>query len=134
MARFQPLAWPQYYYAFTVVFALLDWLGGTNIRATGLAEYPGMRFAYYALCVGCALALRLAPAWSAPVTLAESALNITLLILSVLMPLYTFDPENATDLHATYPKVVANFLISGAAGTVAFYQSLYALPGDRGRS
>lgn len=131
MKQFQPLRWPQYYYASTVAFALLDWLAGANVRAAGLADYPGMRIAYYALCVICALVVRLAPPWSAPVTLAESTVNIVMLILSVLMPLYTFDEETAPALSAAYPQIVANFLIAGTAATVAFYQSLYALPRTR---
>jgi hypothetical protein len=78
--------------------------------------------------------VRLFPAWSAPVTLAESTVNITALLLSVLAPLYTFDVENPSQPFVVFPQLVVNFMISGTAAVAAWYQSLYALPSLRSRS
>lgn len=125
--RARALQWPPYYYAATIVFALLDWLAGTNLRAVGFADSPTLRTTYYAACLGCGLFAHLWPALAGPVTLAESAINVTSLILSVLTPIYTFDLETPNAALASYPEIVANFLISGSAATVAFYQSLYRL-------
>lgn len=125
--RLRALEWPPYYYAATIVFALLDWLFGANLRAAGFADSPTLRTSYYAACLGCGLLARLWPALAGPVTLAESAVNVTSLMLSVLTPLYTFDLEAPDPRLASYPEIVANFLISGSAATVAFYQSLYGM-------
>ncbi len=127
------LQWPQYYYAATVVFALLDWLAGTNLRAVGFAESPTLRTSYYAACLGCGLLAHFWPALAGPVTLAESVVNVTSLMLSVLTPLYSLDIEAPDARLASYPETVANFLISGSAATVAFYQSLHGLR-TRGRT
>jgi hypothetical protein len=121
------ISWPRYYYAATIAFALLDWLGGMNLRAAGFAGSPGLRVVYYAGCLGCGLLAHLRPGLAGPVTLAESALNIVALILSVLLPLYTFDPEAPEAQLSEYPEVVANFLISGSAATAAFYHSLHGM-------
>jgi hypothetical protein len=126
------LEWPPYYYAATIVFALLDWLFGTNLRAAGFADSPALRTSYYAACLGCGLLAHLWPALAGPVTLAESAINVTSLILSVLTPLYTFDIDVPDTRLASYPEIVANFLISGSAATVAFYQSLHGMRTRRG--
>jgi hypothetical protein len=130
---FRPLAWPQYYYFASVPFLLIDWLAGANVRAVGFAAYPTLRMVYYLVCFLCGIVVRLFPAWSAPVTLAESTVNITALLLSVLAPLYTFDAEHPSQPFVVFPQLVVNFMISGTAAVAAWYQSLHALPGLRPR-
>jgi hypothetical protein len=115
------------------LFLLIDWLAGANVRAVGFAAYPSLRMVYYLACLLCGLVVRLFPAWSAPVTLAESTVNITTLMLSVLTPLYAFDAENPSRLLVAFPKLVINFMISGTAAALAWYQSLHALPGLHSR-
>jgi len=130
---FRPLQWPQYYYFASVIFLLIDWLAGANVRAVGFAAHPTLRMVYYLACLLCGMVVRLLPAWSAPVTLAESTVNITALMISVLTPLYTFDVEHPSRPLVAFPQLVINFMISGTAALVAWYQSLYALPGLRPR-
>jgi hypothetical protein len=125
---FRPLYWPQYYYFASVPFLLIDWLAGANVRAVGFAAYPTLRMVYYLGCLLCGLVVRLLPAWSAPVTLAESSINITALMISVLAPLYTFDVEHPSQPFVAFPQLVINFIVSGTAALVAWYQSFYALP------
>ena len=131
--RFRPLQWPQYYYFASVIFLLIDWLAGANVRVVGFAAYPTLRMTYYLACLLFGLVIRLFPAWSAPVTLAESTLNITALMISVLTPLYTFDIENPSGSLTAFPQLAINFMISGTAAVLAWYQSLYAIPGLRSR-
>jgi hypothetical protein len=130
---FRSLQWPQYYYFASVLFLLIDWLTDANVRAVGFAAYPTLRMVYYLVCLLCGMVVRLLPAWSAPVTLAESTVNITALIISVLTPLYTFDVENPSRLLVAFPQLVINFMISGTAALVTWYQSLYSLPCQRPR-
>jgi hypothetical protein len=126
-----PLAWPQYYYLATPIFLAIDWFAGANLRAVGFAAFPTLRVVYYVVCSICGVIVRLFPAWSAPVTLVESTVNITALTISILTPLYTFDIESPHAALAPFPNIVLNFLIAGTAAMVTFYQSLYSLPGLR---
>ena len=130
---FRPLQWPQYYYFASVPLLLIDWLAGTNVRVVGFAAYPTLRMVYYLVCLLCGMLVRLLPAWSAPVTLVESTVNITALMISVLTPLYTFDVENPSQSFVAFPQLVINFMISGTAALLAWYQSLCALPTLRPR-
>ena len=131
--RFRPLQWPQYYYFASVIFLLIDWQAGANVRAVGFAAYPTLRMIYYLACLLSGLVVRLFPAWSAPVTLAESTINLTALMISVLTPLYTFDVEDPSASLIAFPQLAINFMISGTAAMLAWYQSLYAIPGLRPR-
>ena len=125
-----PLQWTQVYYALTLLFALLDWTMGANIRAVGLDDAPGLRAGYYGACLLCAIAIHYRPTWAAPITLLESSLNLGVLVLSVFVAYYGMvdtieGPEpftNPIDGH-----FMLNFLISGGVGAVVFYQSLYTM-------
>lgn len=119
-------AWAPVYYAATLAFALADGLAGANVRAVGFAAWPELRAFYYVACALCGWVAWRAPAWAAPVTLLESSVNVTVLCASVLAPGWGLAPEDAA---ASLPQLAINFLISGTAGTLAFYQSLWSLPG-----
>jgi hypothetical protein len=120
-------AWMRFYYAATLVFALADWLAGANVRAVGFAAWPELRTLYYAACGLCGLVTWRAPTWSAPVTLLESSVNVTVLCASVLAPSYLFALHGGHESLPSLPQLALNFLISGTAGTLAFYQALARL-------
>jgi hypothetical protein len=130
------LAWTRVYYAATLAFALADGLAGANVRVVGFAAWPELRALYYAACGLCFVVTWRAPAWSAPVTLLESSVNVTVLCASVLFAPHlgwaSGTPEATPDLR----QLLLNFAISGSAGTLAFYESLGRLPGasPEGRS
>jgi hypothetical protein len=54
-------------------------------------------------------------------------------MISVLTPLYTFDVEDPSESLIAFPQLAINFMISGTAAILAWYQSLYAIPGLRFR-
>lgn len=128
------LHWVPWYYLATIGFALIDWMAGSNVRAVGFEAHPGLKTVYYFVATLCGVLLRLFPTWSAPVTLAESTVNVAALMISVLSPLYTFDIEQGIGPSTGLVPLVTNFLIAGTAGTLAFYQSLYAIPSYRQKS
>lgn len=130
---FPPLWWPQYYSFASVGFLLIDWLAGANVRAVGFAAYPTLRMAYNVVCLLCGVVIRPWPAWSAPVTLVESTINITALMISVLAPLYLFDVGTGLGLPISFSQLTINFIISGTAVLIAWYQSLHTLPALRFR-
>lgn len=133
----RPLAWPRFYYAATVLFALADWLLGANVRAVGFATSPRLRIVYYAACLGCGVLIHLRPKWSALITLAESSINLAVLVLSVLLPYYAaIDALSDGNLPPTTPITTAfvlNFLIVGGVSAAVFYGSLDVIRGSPSR-
>jgi hypothetical protein len=130
---FRPLQWPQIYYGGTVLFALADWGFGENVRAVGLASYPGLKTGYYGGCILCAILVRSFPHWSALITLSESTVNLVTLMLSILLPYYSLleSPGNLQALTESpiTPNLVMNFMIAGGVSVAVFYQCL--LPSTR---
>jgi hypothetical protein len=125
-----PLHWPQVYYSLTLVFALLDWTMGANVRAVGLENAPVLRAGYYGACLLCAVVIHYQPTWGVPITLLESSLNVGVLVLSVFVAYYGMvdtieGPEPF--INPIDGRFMLNFVISGGAGAVVFYQSLHAL-------
>lgn len=131
-----PLQWPQVYYSLTLVFALVDWTTGANIRAVGLDNAPGIRAGYYVVCLLCAVVIHYRPIWGVPITLLESSLNVGVLVLSVFVAYYGMVDAIEGPGPFTHPidsRFMLNFIISGGAGTVVFYQSAHALGTQRSR-
>lgn len=124
------LQWTQVYYYSTVVFALVDFVFGANVRAVGLDGAPGIRFGYYGACLLCAAAIRVRPNLAAPITLAESSINIGALVVSVFSAYYgmidTIEGPGPMDNPIT-GRFILNFMIAGGAGTASFYQSMFAV-------
>ena len=76
------------YYLATPAFWLLDLLVQAPIRAAAL-EQPGWRFTYYVFAFACGLLCRWRPRLAPVVGMAESSVNVLLLVLSVLLPIYS---------------------------------------------
>jgi hypothetical protein len=117
------------YYWATPAFAALDLLVGVPLRAAALPD-PYARLAYYAFCLGCAALLQLRPRAAAIVALAESSVNIMLLILSVYLPVIgVLDLAETGDVGGPQltPIRLANFALSGFVLYRAFLASEYAL-------
>jgi hypothetical protein len=124
------------YYAATPVFVLADFVFGANVRAVAFEARPGLRAAWYGLCLAC-LGVSLArPAWSGAVALAESSLNLLLLVLAVFLP-YWAVAEAVLDgravAHPFSPAFLVNFLLAGAVWTTGFYETTLA-SAPRGRT
>ena len=116
------------YYLATPLFALLDWIFGWNVRAAGLAGQPGLRSAYYVVCTGAGVITALRPSLSRIVGLAESSVNIFLLILGVLLPYWTMiglaaEGASVSAVPFTFNRIL-NFLISGFMWIHVFHQSV----------
>src|SRR5438067_766952 len=76
--------WIRGYYLATPLFAAIDLLWNINVRAAGLQAYPVAKWLYYLFCTGCAGMILRFPAWSGATALAESAVNITVLVVGFL--------------------------------------------------
>jgi hypothetical protein len=71
----------QAYFLATPLFAILDLVGGINVRIAFLDGGPVFRGAYYAVAFACGLAVMRWPARAPLVGLVESGVNIAWLIL-----------------------------------------------------
>ncbi len=117
-----------WYYAATVVFLLLDYLGGVNVRVAFLESLPAARMAYYAICFTCLGLMIWRPAWTTLIGTFESLVTLIALIFSmalrVLIPTDAIFEENVA--FVTYQEIV-NFVISGSMAWLAWTRGLQAL-------
>ncbi len=80
-----------YYLGATPLFALVDGVLGAPIRVAGLAS-PGLRAGYYLILVLVGVFLLLRPSMARWIVMGESVVNLFLLLLSVLLPIWSL-PE-----------------------------------------
>lgn len=104
------------YYWLTPVFWLVDELGGPNVRTAALDGHPWWKALYYLLCLAIPIAAHYWPAWTARLGIAETATNIVLLGLGVMVPYYRFIGDAAAgDIPLTPPlttESMTNFVLS----------------------
>jgi hypothetical protein len=120
-----PAAWIQLYYWATALFFLADLTVGASFRAAGL-PHDAARYMYYVLCLGCAFACRRWPQYAGWVGMGESAVNIFLLILSVMGPIFALPDALLAGQDAGVampPGKVVNFVISGTVMWLSFQRS-----------
>ena len=114
----------QYYYLATPIFIVIDAVFGANIRVVALEHYPLLKYAYYIVCIGCGVIMRLSPRLSPVTALTESSINIFLLILGLLAPYYQLvsqlSSERMVETDVITSQLVTNFIISGAAWGISF--------------
>jgi hypothetical protein len=129
-----PASWIQAYYWATSVFLLADVTLGANLRAAALPQ-PELRYLYYGLCFGCAFACQRWPQHAGWVGMAESAVSIFLLILSVMGPIFAlpdaFLAGEEVGVTMTTGKIV-NFVVSGTVLWLSFQRGQAAAAGSAG--
>ena len=119
-----------WYYAATVVFLLLDYAAGVNVRVAFLESLPGIRVTYYMFCFLCLALMIWRPTWATLITTLESLVTLVALILGmavrVMIPNDAIFVENVSIV--TYQEII-NFLISGSMAYLAWTKGLKALQG-----
>ena len=98
------LRWIQGYYLASPFFFLFGLWWGVEVRVTFITE-PGPRFLYYLVLSGLGLLAHFRPRSAPWVALGESALNLLLIMLWILLPIYSLadDPGSrgaGSPLHA----------------------------------
>lgn len=122
----------QAYYAATVVFLLLDYGAGLNIRIAGLAGYPGVRAGYYLVLFACLGLTVWRPAWSAGVGVVESLATLVTLIFSVaLRSMFVSEQMLETGSGFVSTAEMMNFLISGSIAWYAWQRGMKQLFGPQ---
>lgn len=127
MSMIRILPW---YYAATVVFLLLDYFAGINVRVAFLESLPGARAAYYAICFACLALMIWRPSWTTLIATFESLVTLIALVISMggraLVPSDAIFDENAS--FVTYQEII-NFMISGSIAYLSWIRGLKALQG-----
>ena len=71
------------YYAATLLFLVIDYVFGINVRVAFLDTWPVARLAYYAVCFTCLAVMLWRPQWQALVSAVESLTAIVALTLAM---------------------------------------------------
>lgn len=114
-----------WYYLATPLFVLVDVYVSAPIRVAALGDSP-WRWAYYAGALGCGVVCRLRPGWAPAVGMVESATNLFLLVLGILLPIWSLPDDLLAGRPLTGPfdeVGILNFLLSGAVFIGAFHRS-----------
>lgn len=121
------------YYLVTPAFAVMDVAFHAPVRVAGL-EAPEARWAYYVGLVALGFVCRARPAAAPWVGMGESAVNILLLILAVMVPIWSM-PDTVLaggTPDGPFDRVsMANVILSGGALVVSFHRHQAAALGGR---
>ena len=122
----------QVYYAATIVFLMLDYGIGVNVRVAALQGFPGLRAGYYLVIFACLGLVMWRPAWSTAVGVVESLATLVTLIFSVALRSMLVT-EYALEAGAGFVSTaeLVNFLISGAIAWFAWQRGMTQLFGPR---
>ena len=116
------------YYAATILFVLLDFGLGINIRAAFLEPFPSARVAYYMFCYGCLALMLWRPALALVIGVAESLAAIIALTLSMGTRVLVATAEmldNGREF-VTMEEVV-NYIIVGGIAYVGYIRGIQLL-------
>ena len=119
-----------WYYAATLVFLLLDFFGGVNVRVAFLDTLPAARVAYYGICFACLGLMIWRPAWTTLIGTFESLVTMVALIfgmaLRVMVPNDVIVEENIAIVTS---EQLVNFIIAGSIAYLSWVRGLKALTG-----
>ena len=117
-----------WYYAATVVFLILDYALGINIRIAFLDTLPAARIGYYGVCFVCLGLILFRPAWATLIGTFESLVTLIALILGmgirVMVPNDAIFAESAGIVTI---QEVFNFLISGSMAYLSWVKGIRQL-------
>ena len=116
------------YYAATILFVLVDYGLGINLRISFLEPYPLLRFAYYAACFGCFALMLRHPRWAALIAGIESLIALSALTISMMLRIMIVsDPmlEHGTDFVSI--EEIINYLIVGSIAYLSWARGIGSL-------
>jgi hypothetical protein len=120
----------QAYYAATIIFLMLDYGFGVNVRVAGLRSFPELRAGYYLVIFGCLGLVIWRPAWSTAVGVVESLATIITLIFSVaLRSMLGPDYMLSSGSGLLGAEEILNFVISGSIAWFAWQRGMTQLFG-----
>ena len=124
----------QAYYAATIVFLMLDYGAGLNVRIAGLEGFPQLKAGYYLVMFACLGVTLWRPGWSTAVGVVESLATLVTLIFSVaLRSMVLAEPMQDTGPGFAGAAELVNFLLAGSIAWYAWQRGLAQLFGPQRR-
>ena len=117
------------YYLATPVFFILYYVFDINLRIVIPGAADAWLFVYYTVCFLAGFFAFKSAVTGALFSLFESSINILLLLLSVLMPIYTIgnNPDGIGAAHFGLAELM-HFLIAGSILLISFYRNPLVTP------
>jgi hypothetical protein len=120
----------QGYYAATIVFLMLDYGTGFNVRIAGLEGFPQLKAGYYLVIFACLGIILWRPGWSTAVGVVESLATLVTLIFSVaLRSMFISDQVFETGGGFVSTPELVNFMLSGSIAWYAWHRGMTQLFG-----
>ena len=120
----------QGYYAATIVFLMLDYGAGFNVRTAGLEGFPQLKAGFYLVIFACLGLTLWRPTWSTAVGVVESLATLVTLIFSVaLRSMFIGDQVLESGAGFVSTAELVNFMISGAIAWYAWHRGMTQLFG-----
>lgn len=116
------------YYGATIVFLVLDYALGFNIRIAFLEPFPEARLAYYGVCFTCLALMLWRPAWTVLISAFESIVTLSALIIGMgTRTLLVTDQMLETGVGLVTIPEIYNFIISGGVAYLAWVRGMKQL-------
>lgn len=116
------------YYAATVLFLLLDFVLGVNVRVAFLEPFPTARLAYYLLCLGLFALMLWRPSWALLIGTIESLVAVVALTFAMaLRVMIVTDEMIETGVSFVTAEEIFNYLIVGGIACFSWAQGVKSL-------
>jgi hypothetical protein len=120
------------YYAATILFLLLDFVLGVNVRVAFLEPFPMARLAYYLGCFALFALMLWRPGWALLIGTIESLAAVVALTFSMaLRVMIVTDEMIGTGVGLVTTEEIFNYLIVGGIAYYSWAQGLKALKGSK---
>ena len=121
----------QGYYAATILFLMLDYGMGLNVRTAGLEGLPGLKAGYYLVIFACLGLMLWRPAWSTAVGVVESLATMVTLIFSIALRSMVPTAQALDGGGMLGVAEIVNFVIAGSIAWYAWQRGMTQLFGRR---
>jgi len=116
------------YYAATILFLLLDFIVGVNIRVAFLDPFPTARLIYYVICFALLALMLWRPSWTLAIGTIESLLAVVALTFAMaLRVMVVTDDMIETGAGFVTVEEVFNYMIVGGIAYLSYVQGVKSL-------
>jgi hypothetical protein len=120
------------YYAATMLFLLLDFVLGVNVRVAFLEPFPMARLAYYLICFVLFALMLWRPGWALLIGTIESLFAVVALTFSMaLRVMIVTDEMIETGVGFVTTEEIFNYLIVGGIAYLSWAQGVKSLKGPK---
>lgn len=116
------------YYAATIIFLLLDFVMGVNLRVSFLEPFPAARILYYVFCFGIFSLMLWRPDWTLLLGAIESLISVAALTLAMAIRVMVVTDEMVdTGRGFVTIEEIINFLMVAGMSYLTWNRSIMAL-------